>query len=441
MFIKNVRLTHRLRKPAPILKLANGETRIYISRSSITTKNRPMTTTEALERTIGSKVVLDIEDIAFGGDGVGRLQGFVVFVPFVLVGEQIEAEITEVKRAFARARLLRVIKASPERVRPACAYFGDCGGCQYQHVDYPAQLRIKHRQIVELFRRVGGFESPPIAPLVPCPAPFGYRNRIMVRSQWDKVKKDLNIGFLRHDNRLVVDVKECKIAENALNEQLKIARQNPPAKGGLKVMLRIPPENWELPRDSFFQNNFFLLPSLVETVRQRLRESGSRHLVDAYCGVGFFGIELADLVESFAGVEIDIPAIRSARLNAAKRGITNGEFITGATEDFLPSLLNRYDSSATSVILDPPRTGCPPESHQLLRQVKPAQIIYVSCHPATLARDLNILCSDNVYQLNTVVPLDMFPQTQHVECVADLRLAPQDAVPTKEEACGLSSEI
>ena len=380
-----------------------------------------MTGEETTQLIVGSKLTLRIDDIGFGGEGVGRFQDFVVFIPFVITGELVEVELTEVKKNFARARLLKVVEASPDRVSPPCPYFGDCGGCQYQHIDYTAQLRAKHKQIVDLFQRIGGFSAAVIDAVVPCPAPYGYRNRIMVRSQWNKPLQKLNIGFLRYDNRLVVDVEECRIAEPALNEQLKHVRQNPPPRGGLKVVLRVPPENWELPRDSFFQNNFFLLPKLVEAVRDRFRNGGSKYLIDTYCGVGFFGIELADLAERFIGVEIDVPAIKAARKNAEKRGIQNGEFITGATEAFLPSLLEKFDATKTTVVLDPPRTGCPPNSLELLREVKPAQVIYVSCHPATLARDLNILCADGVFELNKVIPLDMFPQTQHVECVADLR--------------------
>src|SRR3984957_11793834 len=294
----------------------------------------------------GSHCTLTIHDIAFGGEGVGRLDDFVVFVPFVLINEVVEVEITEVKKRFARAHLLRVLQASPERALPLCRYFGDCGGCQYQHIDYAAQLRLKHKQITDLFERIGGFKSQIIAPVIPCPQPYGYRNRIMIRSQWDKFKQGLNIGFIRHDNRLVVDIEKCKIAEPALNDQIRHVRAHPPPKGGLKVVLRVAAENWEVPRDSFFQNNFFLLPNLAETARQCLRQSGARFLVDVYCGVGFFAIELADLVEAFVGVELDRLAIQAARRNAIARGRANGEFMEGRAETALPALLNRFSASA-----------------------------------------------------------------------------------------------
>jgi tRNA/tmRNA/rRNA uracil-C5-methylase (TrmA/RlmC/RlmD family) len=371
--------------------------------------------------TLGTKLRVTVHDIAFGGEGVARAGDFVIFVPFVLVDEEIEIEIVEVKKRFARARLLNIIKPSPQRVVPRCPYFGTCGGCQYQHIDYALQLELKHKQISDLFQRIGGFTDAVVDPVIPCPRPYGYRNRIMIRSQWDKFKQGLNIGFIRADSRLVVDIEECKIAEPALNEEILRVRKNPPPKGGIKVVLRISPEGWEVPRDSFFQNNFHLLPRLIEVVRDRVRAGGARNLIDVYCGVGFFSVELADLVSSFVGVELDKLAVQAARRNAAARGRANGEYIEGRAEDHLPSIITRFSPRECVVMLDPPRTGCLPENLALLREVRPAQILYVSCHPATLARDLNLLCAGGVYELARVTPLDMFPQTQHVECVADLR--------------------
>jgi tRNA/tmRNA/rRNA uracil-C5-methylase (TrmA/RlmC/RlmD family) len=369
----------------------------------------------------GQTVRLTIEDIAFGGEGVGRLNDFVIFVPFVAPGETVEAELTEVRKRFARARLVRVLEASAERVKPECRYFGECGGCQYQHIAYSAQLRIKHKQVCDLFERIGGIPPARVEAVAPCPQPYGYRNRIMIRSQWDKIKQGLNIGYLRADNRLVVDIEECKIAEPVLNEQIRLVRREPPPKGGIKVVLRAAIEGWEVPRDSFFQNNYYLLPKLLETVGGQLRDSGSKFLIDAYCGVGFFSIELAGLVKEFAGVEVDTAAIHAARRNASTHGRSNGQFLAGQAEELLPRMLGRFEAASTTVILDPPRTGCPGPMLEALRQTAPSQVLYVSCHPATLARDLNVLCAGNVFDVKKIVPLDMFPQTQHTECVADVR--------------------
>jgi tRNA/tmRNA/rRNA uracil-C5-methylase (TrmA/RlmC/RlmD family) len=369
----------------------------------------------------GCKLTLTITDIAFGGEGVARVEDFVVFVPFVALGETVEAEVTEVKKRFARAKLVQVLQPGADRVAAECRYFGQCGGCQYQHLAYAAQLRIKQKQISDHFERIGGLEPGIVQPVIPCPAPYGYRNRIMIRSQWDKFKQGLNLGFIRAENRLVVDIEECRIAEPALNEQIRKVRANPPPKGGLKVVLRVQPEGWEVPPDSFFQNNFFLLPKLVEVARERLKQAGTRCLVDLYCGVGFFSIELGDLVERFAGVEYDQMAIKAARRNAAARGRTNGEFLAAPAEEALPKLLARFAAAQTTLLLDPPRKGCAAAMLEALRAARPAQIIYVSCHPATMARDLNILLEGSVFKIAQVVPLDMFPQTSHVECVADLR--------------------
>jgi tRNA/tmRNA/rRNA uracil-C5-methylase (TrmA/RlmC/RlmD family) len=370
---------------------------------------------------IGDPVSLTIHDLAFGGEGVGRIDDFVVFVPFVITGETVEAEITEVKKNFARARLLRIVTPSPQRVEAECRYYTKCGGCQYQHISYAEQLRVKHKQIADLFERVGKITPEKVAPVIGCPQPYHYRNRIMIRSQWNGRAKKLEIGFVGVDNRFVEDIEECKIAEPPLNEQIQHVRANPPPRGGLKFVLRVQPEGWVVPKDSFFQNNFFLLPELVNTVKGFLQASGARHLIDLYCGVGFFGIEAAGAVESFVGVEYDALAIKAARENAASRKINNGEFVAAKSEEALPDLLQKFPVDQTAVLLDPPRKGCWPSLLELLRNTRPAQVIYVSCHPATMARDLNILCADGVFELARVQPLDMFPQTQHVECVADLR--------------------
>ncbi|MCX8109493.1 MAG: class I SAM-dependent RNA methyltransferase [Verrucomicrobiae bacterium] len=374
---------------------------------------------------VGERYVVTIHDVAFGGEGVARIGDFVVFVPFVIEGEEVELELTEVKRQFARARLLEVRKPSPARVEPKCRYFGQCGGCQYQHIDYEMQLAIKRKQVADLLARVGRLEGAEILPVIPCRQPYGYRNRLMVRSQWNKFERRLVVGFLRWDSRLVVDVEECAIAENALNIELKKVRLSPPPRGGLKVVLRSLPPDWVVPQDSFFQTNRFMLKPLVDAVGACIRESGVDQLADVYCGVGFFAIELAGLVTRFIGIECDLRAIKAAHQNARVRAVTNGNFIAGLAEEKLPEVLSQLDPERTVVILDPPRVGCDPRVLNQVKTTKPAQVLYVSCNPATLARDLNALCAEGIYRLVRVQPLDMFPQTQHVECVADLRLSGQ----------------
>jgi tRNA/tmRNA/rRNA uracil-C5-methylase (TrmA/RlmC/RlmD family) len=383
----------------------------------------PATQAPSPELSIGTRHEVDIRSLAFGGEGVARVQEFVLFVPFALPGERVDTEIVERHPRYARGRLISVKTAAAERVTPRCRYFGQCGGCQYQHLDYPVQLRVKRQQVIDILQRVGGLAEPPVDPVVPCPVPYGYRNRIMVRTQWDRTQQALNLGFLRHDNRLVVDIERCELALESLNRELGQVRASPPPKGGIKVVLRENPPGWHVPRDSFFQNNPFLLETLARIARERLQEAGSRFLIDAYCGVGFFSLELASAVESFVGIELDAPAIRAARLNAADRQIHHGEYRGGKSEDLIAHALQRWPPATTTLVVDPPRAGCHPALLQCLAEVRPAQVLYVSCHPATLARDLKFLCRHGGYRLHRVVPLDMFPQTQHVECVADLRLA------------------
>ena len=413
----------------------------------------------------GQRVTVHIHDVAFGGDGVGRVENDelrrtkdegnasvppagssldirpssfpVVFVPFTAVGEEVEVEITEVKKNFARGKLVRVITASPERATPECAVFGVCGGCQYQHLNYPTQLALKQKQVADLFERLGKFPRAVVRAVIPCPQPYHYRNRIMIRSQWNKPEQRLSIGYLRWDCGLVVDIKECPIAEPGLNAEILRVLADPPPKGGLKVSLRIPPEDWDVGPDTFFQNNFFLLPGLVAAARAALVAGGAKYLVDVYCGVGFFGISLGDAVEKFVGVELDKPAIKAAKNNALRHKRLNGEFILGDAQVLLPELLQRFPAAETCVLLDPPRAGLPKSAVEQLRAVQPKQIIYVSCHPATLARDLNLLCAEGVFDLVSVQPLDMFPQTQHVECVAELRLGTQESrVESRESRAG-----
>jgi tRNA/tmRNA/rRNA uracil-C5-methylase (TrmA/RlmC/RlmD family) len=407
-----------------------------------------MSVESATTLAIGQRITVRIHDVAFGGDGVGKISNDefqmtneptarapeastfdirhssfpVVFVPFTAVGEEVEVEITEVKKNFARGKVVRVITPSPERATPECPYFGTCGGCQYQHLQYETQLQLKQKQVADLFERIGKFPREVVRPVIGCPQPYHYRNRIMIRSQWNKPEQKLNIGYLRWDCGLVVDITQCPIAEPALNQEILRVRANPPPKGGIKVVLRIPPEDWDVPPDSFFQNNFFLLPKLVEAARAALVAGGAKYLLDVYCGVGFFGISLGDAVEKFVGVELDKPAIKAAKNNALRHHRLNGEFVLGEAQELLPSLLQRFPASETAVILDPPRAGVPRSALEQLRTVRPKQVIYVSCHPATLARDLNVLCAEGVFELRSVTPLDMFPQTQHVECVADVRL-------------------
>jgi hypothetical protein len=201
--------------------------------------------------------------------------------------------------------------------------------------------------------------------VVPCPQPYGYRNRIMIRSQWDKFKQGLNIGFIRADNRLVVDLEECKIAEPALNEQILHVRAHPPPKGGLKVVLRIPPEGWEVPPDSFFQNNFFLLPgswskSFASGCAKAARIPGGCLLRRRFLQ---HRIGRPGRVLRRGGIWTGM-AIKAARRNAAARGRANGEFVAGPAEELLPALAGAIHRRSDDGAAGPAAQGLPAETLQ-----------------------------------------------------------------------------
>ena len=370
---------------------------------------------------VGDVVDLLVESLAFGGEGLAHLEGLAVFVPFVVPGESVRTEITERKQRFARGKPLAILTPSPDRIDAPCPYFTQCGGCQYQQIPYSRQPEIKRRQLRELIQRIGGFTDPPIRPAIPSPLPYGYRNRILVRAGYDRRTAQSSLGFLRHEGRGVVDVAHCAIAQPEINRQLQDLRRRPDLKPGTKYNLRQLPEDWSLPPDSFFQINDSLLPAMIATVRQDLQDSGTNILLDVYCGTGFFCIALADQVERFLGIEIDPRAIAAARENARRRGRDNGTFIASRAEVALPRLIAKFTAEDTTVLLDPPRKGCDRKLIDSLLRHRPRQILYISCHPATLARDLKLLCGEQAYDLAGVTPLDLFPQTAHLECVCDLR--------------------
>lgn len=378
----------------------------------------------------GEELVVRVGDVAFGGDGVARVEGFVVFVPFALPGEDVRVEIVESKGKFARAHPLEVVTPSPHRVEPPCAYYGWCGGCQYQHVDYPAQLALKERQVRDALARIGKIDDPPVRSAAPSPRPYGYRNRITLHQALDRETGKPRTGFFAFDNRTLIDVERCLLAEADLNEKLREVRResNRPLRRRLTLRSRL--EEWDIPGDSFFQNNRYALPLMLDAVRAAVAEPRPALVVDVFCGVGLFAVELADHADSVTGIDVDADAIRAAQANARRRKKDNVSFSGGPVDRLLPGVLETGPPDRTVVILDPPRTGCPRRALEVLRETLPARVVYVSCNPPTLARDLRHLCVDGPYVLRDVLPIDMFPQTSHVECVASLSLAGAGSPPS-----------
>jgi len=404
--------------------------------------------------------------MAHGGAALGRHEGKVVFVPYAIPGEEVLVEIVEDKGRYARGRLVEVLAPSTQRVPPPCPHFGShatvaavgCGGCHWQHIAYEAQLAFKQRIVQDQLERIGCFESVPVKPVIESPEPWRYRNHVQFA-----LDEQGRLGFMAAESQRVVPIEECYIMHPLLDEvfgaldlelpELKRLSLRCGVNTGqrMAVFETYEDEPFELEVDlpvscvfllsdgrtatligqeyisevlagqeyrisarSFFQANTLQAEKLVRLVRDYLAPTGSEVLLDAYCGVGVFGLSLVGEVGQVIGVEESPNAVADARFNAGLAD--NVEFVEGRVEEVLPSLGVPIDL----VVLDPPRQGCASETLTALAGLIPAKIVYVSCDPATLARDSRRLVQAG-YQLDEVQPVDMFPQTYHIESVALLR--------------------
>jgi 23S rRNA (uracil1939-C5)-methyltransferase/tRNA (uracil-5-)-methyltransferase len=374
-------------------------------------------------------------------------------VPFALPGERVRARVFRNHKNYSEADLVEILQASPDRVaEPPCPLFGRCGGCQYQHLAYPAQLEWKRRQVEELLKHMAGIEFP-VSPVVGSPKEFGYRSKITPHFHPPRPGADpaeLPIGFLRQGTRLdIVDVPACPIATTAINAELSAARGRVRAKAaagdyarGGTLLLReasgqvttdydavvtesvADPERPEAPplrlkflaRD-FFQNNPFILPAFTAYVRGRAASGGARYLVDAYCGSGLFALAAARSFERVEGVEISESSVAFARKNAETNGIANAAFRAGDASAIFAGL--DLPGVETAVIIDPPRKGCDEAFLSQLFGYGPRTVVYVSCDPATQMRDLRAFSAAG-FGVRSVRPFDLFPQTRHLECVVTL---------------------
>jgi 23S rRNA (uracil1939-C5)-methyltransferase len=349
-------------------------------------------------------VEVAIERLAFGGAGLGRLpDGKVCFVHYVIPGERVKVHIRAKHASYVEADLKKVVEPSPDRVQPSCPVFGRCGGCHYQHVTYARQLAIKSGQVAEVLQRLGGIANAPVEPIVPSPLEFQYRNRITVHS------KSGRVGFFGPRSRRIVEVKECPIANQRVNALLAELRSSRPKDGAHPLR---EPSDYR----GFRQVNDAVAARLLDIVEEMARPGG-RLLVDAYCGAGFFTRRLAALFELTIGIEWSVDAIRAARRAAGAREI----YLLGDVKRHLVPALAAGPSESATLLLDPPEDGLVEEILETIAAKHPARVIYVSCNPATLARDLKRLHSR--YVLRRVCPVDMFPQTAEIEVAAFLEKA------------------
>ncbi|TSA35350.1 MAG: class I SAM-dependent RNA methyltransferase [Opitutales bacterium] len=391
--------------------------------------------------TYHQEIEVEIATITNLGEGLARVDGWVVFIPGALPGEKIVARVWHNSANFSRADLVRVVIPSPHRVQPRCDLFGECGGCQYQNLAYPQQLEWKRKQVAEAFERLGGLKVE-VEPCHPSPKQYGYRSKITPHFMTPR-RADFPIGFLASGtSRRVIDVPKCPIATDAINSSFaksrKEIRGNPGRfERGATLLFRDCEEGVITdPRQvvtekvgaiqlkflagEFFQNNPSVLEQFVGYAIKLAQESGAKHLVDTYCGSGLFALSGARQFESVNGVEVSAEAARKAAENATLNRLVNCRFIAGSAESIFKNIpVNGADSA---VIVDPPRKGCDEAFLEQLHRFNPRRIVYVSCAPDTQARDLKYLCTLG-WKVIAVRPFDLFPQTRHVECIAALERA------------------
>lgn len=370
--------------------------------------------------------------------------GRVVFVSYAIPGEQVVAEVTETCSQYLEARTVRVLKPSPFRVEPRCQYFGECGGCQLQHVEYAEQLRMKMQIVRDQLVRIGRFRDEADGVLrqaLGMETPWNYRNHMRFT-----VWRDGQVGLMRQGTRRLLRIDKCEIACEQINQALENVQEattgtqqlsvrvgentgdvliqprltwrdnatKSPVESGQKTLTEmLLGRRFQISAAAFFQVNTAQAERLVEHVIEKVKELNARIVVDAYAGVGVFAAHVAAHVDRVLAIEESPSAATDASVNLV--GLSNIEWITARVEDVLPG----RDPSPDVVIIDPPRRGLQPEVIEALVASSARRVIYVSCDPATLARDLRRLV-DGGFTLVEVQPIDMFPHTQHIECVATL---------------------
>ena len=426
---------------------------------------------------MATEAPVTVQSMAFKGYGVSRRNGKVVFVPYVIAGEEVWIEMVEEKKDYSIGRPMRISSPSSWRVEPGCPYFGVCGGCQWQHIDPRVQGDFKRDILKEILQRLGRLDDIPPISVIPSPQPYGYRTRVQL-----KVAGGL-IGYYRERSHHLVDIDRCPIAHSLVNQALASLRQvrtlfstadeleinvspeegkgifilrsnrnGPPPRLRLQELLNDHPvvkgaalmakkgsHHWGDPSltytvsfqragktadvrfrtspESFFQVNPEQNQALVQTVLDFADLTGNERVLDLYAGMGNFTLPLAMEAQEVLGIEENGRAVEDGRLNVLQNRIDRCRFICGKVEEVIRKIEDRrWDV----IVLDPPRAGCRPIA-SLMADRKPQKLVYVSCDPATLARDLHLLLEKG-YVLQALTLIDLFPQTYHMEVVGLLRL-------------------
>lgn len=440
------------------------------------------------------ELIINITGQGIQGEGVGKIEGFTVFIDGAIAGELVKTKIVKVNKNFAFGKLLEIVESSTNRTQPKCSIYKTCGGCQLQHFSYNSQLEYKKQRVLDCIKRIGGInEKTVIHDTIGMDNPYRYRNKVQLPVR--EVYGDIKIGFYSIRSHNVVNMDTCCIQDEAADKVIAIVRAwiktfnisayNEETSSGIvrhimvrkafktgQVMVVIVtngnnfPHKQELIKEiisgidgvssiiqnvnsentnvilgkqcitiwgsdtiieyigkyrfnisalSFFQVNPLQTKVLYEKALEYAQLSGSETVFDAYCGAGTISLFLSEHCKKVYGIEIVPEAIANAKSNAHENNVSNAEFIIGEAEKIIPELISK-GIKADVVVVDPPRKGCAIELLEAMAQMKPQRIVYVSCDPATLARDLNIL--DGLgYKTTEIQPVDMFPQTGHVETV------------------------
>ena len=383
------------------------------------------------------QVTIKIESIAFGGQGVGRVDNFVVFIPFAAPDDELEVEIVELKKKFARGRILKISKPSLLRDVPLCSYYKNCGGCCYQHLNYEHQLKIKKKQVQEAFQKIGKIVLTPVLDPIASPQAYYYRGKAQFHAQ--KTKQGWQMGFLDISGSRIVDIERCEIMEETINDKIKELRKNEKllswesnltiwsepsgdaSQNGNLIKRTVKGKEFFVPHGGFFQANLYLTDRLVDEVCRLVMFDKINTIVDTYCGSGLFSIFLSPYAQNVVGIETSEKSVQFAQRNAERHGALNTKFICGEVESVLPQEFASGADKIDLLVLDPPRSGCDGEVLKAITALRPQKVIYISCNPATQARDIKHL-RECGYDLLSLLPLDMFPQTEHIEVIGYLSL-------------------
>ena len=406
-------------------------------------------------------IELKIDSLAYGGEGVARSEGKVYFVNGALPGEKVRAEIVQDKKNFARAEIVEILEPSKNRVEPPCDYYGHCGGCQLQHLAYEEQLVWKQKWLEELLSRIGNLKDITIDPVVASPKPYAYRNRVgltLAHAGGGKIRQ----GFLSGDDRGLVDIDSCQIAMPGINQAIdELSRKNKMKnmfgefEGRLKLEIVTDGHNtfflpwqsldeksgrgtkpeegkilhekvgsleFEFSPNVFFQVNSYLLPRLLDSVGALLGDAKDACLFDLFSGVGLFGMSLSDRVKKVVGLEENKLAHQFAIRNIKRNKIENMYVYTGRVESQFKKIFMKQKADKNIILVDPPRGGVEASLIENFKEFESEidSIIYLSCEPSILARDLARF-QEAGFLPERILPFDLFPQTQIFETVVKLK--------------------